>query len=240
MFNKNPSALPAHLPPIWTPLYIHRNSLYFFLKKEIPQIMRECSKLRHKDKISVLDVGCGTMPYLHLFIENENCECYEGADIEKIRGVSVLVDPVTQTIQADDESYDLVVHFQALEHVSNPKKFINECWRVLRPNGVMFCTVPFIFEYHAVPRDFYRWTYEGLHQDLENCGFDVLEIKGIESDWESVLTILQLFISRQFGYFFTKPLFFLLNLLSFLPTNKKYNLLPLTNAASAVKRPKVL
>jgi SAM-dependent methyltransferase len=125
---------------------------------------------------------------------------------------------------------------QTLEHVPDPKKFIDECRRILRPGGIMFCTVPFIFEYHAVPRDFYRWTHEGLTQDLENGGFNILQIQAIESDWESILTVLQLFLSRQYGYFFTKPLFLFLNLLSFLPTNKNNNVFPLTYAATAVKQ----
>lgn len=212
----------THLSPIWSPLYIHRRLLYNFVKQEIPELLLECSKSLNKNKVSILDIGCGTMPYRSLFTENDICISYEGADIEQHPEVpiSVQIDPITQTIKASDESYDLVLHFQTLEHVPDPKKFIDECRRILRPGGIMFCTVPFIFEYHAVPRDFYRWTHEGLTQDLENGGFNILQIQAIESDWESILTVLQLFLSRQYGYFFTKPLFLFLNLLSFLPTNK--------------------
>jgi SAM-dependent methyltransferase len=42
------------------------------------------------------------------------------------------------------DRFDLVVHSDTLEHVSNPLRALAECRRVLRPNGVLCLTVPTI------------------------------------------------------------------------------------------------
>lgn len=68
-----------------------------------------------------------------------------------------------------DESFDVVVSDQVLEHVEgNPEKAVQECHRLLRPGGVAIHTTCFINPIHGVPRDFWRFTPDGLrwlHRD---------------------------------------------------------------------------
>jgi SAM-dependent methyltransferase len=44
----------------------------------------------------------------------------------------------------EDDSFDVVVHSDTLEHVSNPVHALGECRRVLRPGGFLAFTVPVI------------------------------------------------------------------------------------------------
>lgn len=44
----------------------------------------------------------------------------------------------------DDESFDMVVHSDTLEHVRNPVHALEECRRVLRPGGALCFTVPIV------------------------------------------------------------------------------------------------
>jgi SAM-dependent methyltransferase len=44
----------------------------------------------------------------------------------------------------ESDRFDLVVHSDTLEHVSNPMHALAECRRVLRPNGILCFTVPTI------------------------------------------------------------------------------------------------
>lgn len=41
-----------------------------------------------------------------------------------------------------DESVDVVVSFETLEHLNDQAKFLSECRRVLRPGGVLICSTP--------------------------------------------------------------------------------------------------
>jgi SAM-dependent methyltransferase len=121
-------------------------------------------------------------------------DVYHGADIDAKHEVEV--EELSGRISTADESYDLVVHFQALEHVQRANELLAECYRVLRPGGTLFCTVPSIFEYHGVPDDYRRWTRRGIEADLQGAGFEEVSTIAVEGDWESVLTILELFFPR--------------------------------------------
>lgn len=61
-----------------------------------------------------------------------------------------------------DGSFDFVFSDQVFEHIEgDPQQAIDECWRVLRPGGVMVHTTCFTMGYHG-PGDFWRYTPEGL------------------------------------------------------------------------------
>lgn len=63
----------------------------------------------------------------------------------------------------DEGSFDFVVSDQVLEHVEgNPEQAIDECHRLLRPGGLAVHTTCLINPIHGAPRDFWRFTPDGL------------------------------------------------------------------------------
>ena len=59
---------------------------------------------------------------------------------------------------------DAVICTGVLEHVADPVAAVAQLHRVLRPGGVVFCTVPFMQGYHEDPADYRRYTPTGLRQ----------------------------------------------------------------------------
>lgn len=49
-----------------------------------------------------------------------------------------------QALAIDNNSYDLIIHSDTLEHIPNPIKALKECYRVLRECGKCIFTVPII------------------------------------------------------------------------------------------------
>jgi SAM-dependent methyltransferase len=219
---------------ITNPLFLHRTLLYRHVKQNAPRIIAEARQITtHTPRL--LDVGCGYMPYRELFEQAGNVR-YQGADIPwaKVQP-DVAIDATTGRIAASDSSYEAVVHFQALEHVPNAELLLAECFRVLRPGGHLFCTVPFVYPFHPVPGDFRRWTTQGLANDLHQAGFTSPHSSTVECDFVSWVTLTNLYLADVMGYRITKPLCLALNLLGWLLRHSRHHNLTLTVFATAVK-----
>ena len=61
-----------------------------------------------------------------------------------------------------DESFDGVCTEQMLEHVFDARAVVQELLRVTRPRGLIYTAVPFFYPYHASPKDYSRWTVDGI------------------------------------------------------------------------------
>lgn len=72
-----------------------------------------------------------------------------------------------------DETIDTVVCTGVLEHIRKPDTAVQEIFRVLKCGGCMFIETPFMQTYHVSPKDYYRWTPDGLRQILSD--FKIVE-----------------------------------------------------------------
>jgi SAM-dependent methyltransferase len=61
-----------------------------------------------------------------------------------------------------DNSIGLVLNLESLEHISYPQKAIDEIHRVLRLDGLLILTTVMHFKIHPAPKDYWRFTPEGL------------------------------------------------------------------------------
>lgn len=82
-------------------------------------------------------------------------------DIQPGPGVDIVADAQNMP-QIPSESADCVFLVSVLQHIPSPRKAIDEAFRVLRPGGIIYVNVPFIFVYHQDPEDFIRFSLLGL------------------------------------------------------------------------------
>jgi SAM-dependent methyltransferase len=92
--------------------------------------------------LDVLDVYCGTRPYEDLLPAGSQCT---GLDVSDRYGAADIVS--TEFLPFDDQSFDLVVCYEAFQHVPDPAAGVTEIERVLRPGGTVVITVPLVWEY---------------------------------------------------------------------------------------------
>jgi len=88
-----------------------------------------------------------------------------------IRRVTVDIDPrVTPDILADahdlhmipSDSADAVLVVSVLHHCRKPWMVVQELYRILKPGGVIYANVPFIFPFHVDPDDYWRVSHHGI------------------------------------------------------------------------------
>ncbi len=60
------------------------------------------------------------------------------------------------------ESIGLVLNLESLEHLPYPQRAIDEIHRVLRLKGLLILTTVMHFKIHRAPKDYWRFTPEGL------------------------------------------------------------------------------
>jgi SAM-dependent methyltransferase len=118
----------------------------------------------------VLDVGAGTAPYSEFF-DNHRYQTsdWEGSLYQEARSADVI-GPI-DALPVVDSSFDAVLLTEVLEHVPNPAASLRELHRVLRPGGRILLTVPFVWELHEEPYDYFRYTCHGIRYLLSEAGF---------------------------------------------------------------------
>jgi len=75
--------------------------------------------------------------------------------------IDILCD-ITDMKPIPDESIGLVLNCESLEHLPYPQKAIDEIHRVLRPNGLLILTTVMHFKIHRAPKDYWRFTPDGI------------------------------------------------------------------------------
>lgn len=195
----------------------------FSFNKKLRDLWLESKLLSLKEGSKILDAGAGEQQYkkycMHLKYTSQDICQYTGAgnskglqtqkwDTSKIDIISDITN-----IPVDDNSYDIVLCSEVIEHVFNPLEAIKEFKRILKPNGLLILTFPFRSLTHFAPYHFSSgfnkyWVYE-------SCKLYEFKIKELYSYGNHRLHTFQEIIR---SYTFTKYPKKLLYFLTFLPT----------------------
>ena len=70
-----------------------------------------------------------------------------------------------------DETFDAVFSLSTLEHVYELDDTLEELHRVLKPDGRLILSIPFLFRVHGHPDDYHRGTPSFWHRKLSQTGF---------------------------------------------------------------------
>jgi SAM-dependent methyltransferase len=137
--------------------YLHLTDLLLGLKTLMPANITR-----------ILDYGCGGSPYRPLF----GACTYHRADLAGDLAVDFEYGPDSR-LPAELADYDCVLSTQVLEHVLSPTTYLSEAYRVLKPGGHLLLSTHGLFEDHACPYDYWRWTVYGLRKLVADTGFKV-------------------------------------------------------------------
>ena len=134
----------------------------------------------------LVDVGCGSKPWRTAFAPHVSEHVgVDHVDSKRAPG-SVDVIAGAYEIPLDDGCAATILMSAVLEHLEQPARALAEAQRLLAPGGHLILTAPLFWPLHQQPRDFFRYTPDGLRFLLEEAGFEVVEIIPLSGAWTTI------------------------------------------------------
>jgi len=118
--------------------------------------------------------------------------------LHRIRGiVDVFGDGMQMPFRS--QQFDTVLALEMLEHVRDPDACMSEIARVIRPDGTLLLTVPFVAPLHQWPFDYLRFTPRGIGALLERHGFAIHKLEQRGNFASATGATLSHWLLRAFG-----------------------------------------
>jgi SAM-dependent methyltransferase len=168
--------------------YVHRKAILSALQESLPLFSGR-----------LLDYGCGKMPYKDYILEHSGVTEYIGLDIETALNYDNTKPDIVwngTTLPFTDGFFDVVFATEVFEHVHGLESALHEIYRVLKQDGILFFTMPYVWPLHEVPNDEYRYTPFALEKIFKKAAFSNIAIKPT-GGWNATLAqMLGLWVRR--------------------------------------------
>lgn len=153
--------------PILDPAYLVLKPLHKQLQLEAIELKRR--GIRNQ---IIIDIGCGDKPFFAWF--SPISRSYWGMDMD-CKNFFADVRGLSDNLPFKDTTTDIVLCTQLIEHCEYPDRVLGEIFRILKPGGIVVLSTHGTFIYHP-PRDYWRWTHEGLCRVFKAAGLEVVRI----------------------------------------------------------------
>jgi glycosyltransferase involved in cell wall biosynthesis/SAM-dependent methyltransferase len=188
----NPPSAPD---PFLNPPMEPTNCDLYWVRSSIGRALKQALPFFHG---VFLDIGCGVMPYRQQITQAPSrVTHYVGLDIEtNIYKADVDLRWDGRHIPLEDASVDCAMATEVLEHCPEPLVVLKEARRVLKPGGVFFFTVPFVWPLHDAPYDFFRYTPFALEKLLAEAGLADARVRALGGWNASLAQMIGLWLKR--------------------------------------------
>ena len=93
--------------------------------------------------------------------------------------LKVFYSDLTKKLSIPSKKYNNVLFFNILEHLPEYKLAFSEIYRIIKKGGFFIGSVPFIYQIHAAPNDYFRFSREFLESNLKKYKFKKVKVKSL-------------------------------------------------------------
>ena len=93
--------------------------------------------------------------------------------------LKIFYSDLTKKLNIPSKKYNNVLFFNILEHLSEYKLAFSEIYRIIKIRGFFIGSVPFIYQIHAAPNDYFRFSKQFLELNLKKYKFKQVKVKAL-------------------------------------------------------------
>lgn len=148
------------------------NEQYKLLRYHI-DVFIENTILNHKNNL-ILEIGPNNKPNEKMSKENT----VETLDICNNEYITYIAD-ITKDNNIPKERFDVIYCIDVLEHTYEPWEALNQIYKLLKKNGILYLSLPFQFRIHGPIPDCYRISEYGLKYLLKKYNFEIIKMDAL-------------------------------------------------------------
>ena len=93
--------------------------------------------------------------------------------------LKVFYSDLTTKLSIPSKKYNNVLFFNILEHLPEYKLVFSEIFRIIKKRGSFTGSVPFIYQIHAAPNDYFRFSKQFFELNLKKYKFKHVKVKAL-------------------------------------------------------------
>ncbi|MBK7965873.1 MAG: methyltransferase domain-containing protein [Bacteroidetes bacterium] len=140
-------------------------------------------------KECLLDLGCGPRPYFSIYQPYFSKTI--GADLADSPFPKKEIDIYCSATEVPlpDESVDVILCTEVIHDLPEPDLFFTEVKRLLKKEGILVMTSPFVVPIVDGTYDHYRYTKHGLTYRIQKSGLEVRSIEEVGDLFGTIITL---------------------------------------------------
>ena len=158
------------------PAFLHRYVMHFEASID-DAVSQFASSLPEGARL--LDAGAGEGNYKRYFSAQRYCGLDLGVGDSQWNYAQLDVVGDLSVLPFRDRTFDACLNVVTLEHVKDPALVIREIARALAPGGQFLLIVPFEWEEHQQPHDYFRFTRYSVGYLLDQAGMKEVSIRPV-------------------------------------------------------------
>ena len=91
--------------------------------------------------------------------------------------LKIFYSDLTKRLNISSKKYNNVLFFNILEHLPEYKLAFSEIFRIIKKGGSFIGSVPFIYQIHAAPKDYFRFSKQFIELNLKKHRFKNIKVK---------------------------------------------------------------
>ena len=92
---------------------------------------------------------------------------------------NIFYSDLTKKLKISTNKYNNVLFFNVLEHLPEYESAFSEIYRIIKKKGNFIGSVPFIYQIHAAPKDYFRFSKHFFELNLKKHRFKHVKVKSL-------------------------------------------------------------